>query len=126
MCILFWRKKKPHIESTSGVSKTVHLEKKNEPSKLVTHISEEVPIVDSNDEKKVKIQKYHVSQNKDKDAEYFMKWRVRKEGSDKTIQFFDTQKIAIDFAQDLAEKSGSTVVIHKLDGSIRKQDYTKK
>lgn len=150
MCILFWRKKKRHVESNTvaykpnhvestigidkqvyaesntGVNKPVHIEKKSNFSKHETYVIEEVPVVISEDEKKVKIQKYHVSQNKDKEAEFFMKWRVRKEGSDKTIQFFDTQKIAIDFAQDLADKSGSTVVIHKLDGSIRKQDYTKK
>lgn len=77
-------------------------------------------------EKKLGISKYHVSQNKDKDATNFMKWRVRKSNSSKTIQFFDTQKLAIDHAQDLADRAGSTVVIHKIDGSIRKQDYTKK
>ena len=73
----------------------------------------------------IKAPKYHVSQNKDEDSNFFMKWRVRKEGSEKTIKFFDTQKEAIDFAQPLAVKVGSTVVIHKLDGNIRKQDYTK-
>ena len=77
-------------------------------------------------EKTPKIAKYHVSQNKDEDTENFKKWRVRKEGSEKTIKFFDTQKEAIDYAQALADKAGSTVVIHKLDGNIRKQDYTKK
>ena len=76
--------------------------------------------------KTTKIPKYHVSQNKDEDSENFKKWRVRKEGSTKTIKFFDTQKEAIAFAEQLAESAGSSVVIHKLDGSIRKQDYTKK
>lgn len=70
--------------------------------------------------------KYHVSQNKDKDANNFLKWRIRKESSNKTIQYFDTQKQAIDHAKDLADKAGSAVVIHKLDGSIRRQDYKKK
>lgn len=78
------------------------------------------------DDKAKKPQKYHVSQNKDEDSENFKKWRVRKEGSTKTIKFFDTQKEAIEFADELAEKAGSSVVIHKVDGSIRKQDYTKK
>ncbi len=73
-----------------------------------------------------KIAKYHVSQNKDEDSDNFKKWRVRKEGSTKTIKFFDTQKEAIEFAENLAESAGSSVVIHKVDGSIRKQDYTKK
>lgn len=70
--------------------------------------------------------KYHVSQNKDSKSENFKNWRVRKEGSNKTIKYFSTQKEAIDYAQDLADKAGSSVVIHKLDGSIRKQDYAKK
>ena len=77
-------------------------------------------------EKNVKVQKYHVSQNKDKDTKYYKKWRVRKDNSDKTIQYFDTQKPAIDFAQDLANKHETTVVIHMLDGSIRKQVYSNK
>ena len=67
--------------------------------------------------------KYHVSQNKDKTSAYFKQWRVRKSGSQKTIKYFDTQKEAIDYAEDLAEKAGTRIVIHKLDGSIRKQNY---
>lgn len=83
-------------------------------------------VEEKNGAKTPKIAKYHVSQNKDEDSEFFKKWRVRKEGSTKTIKFFDTQKDAIAFAEGLAESAGSTVVIHKVDGSIRKQDYTKK
>lgn len=68
---------------------------------------------------------YHVSLNKDKDSENYNMWRVRKEQSDKTIKFFRTQKEAIDYAEDLAKESDSDVVIHKTDGSIRKQNYKK-
>lgn len=74
----------------------------------------------------VKNPKYHISMNKDETSPYFKKWRVRKEGSTKTIKYFDTQKDAIEYAQDLAEKANTSVVIHKVDGSIRKQDYSKK
>ncbi|MCU0105739.1 DUF2188 domain-containing protein [Acholeplasma vituli] len=74
----------------------------------------------------VKNPKYHISMNKDEKSPYFKKWRVRKEGSTKTIKYFDTQKEAIDYAQGLAEKASTSVVIHKVDGSIRKQDYSKK
>lgn len=70
--------------------------------------------------------KYHVSQNKDEKSPHYKKWRVRKEGSKKTIKFYETQKEAIEVAEDLAFKAGTTIVIHKVDGSIRKQDYTKK
>ncbi len=74
----------------------------------------------------VKNPKYHISMNKEETSPYFKKWRVRKEGSTKTIKYFDTQKEAIEFAQGLAEKANTSVVIHKVDGSIRKQDYSKK
>lgn len=70
--------------------------------------------------------KYHISQNKETDAEHASEWRVRKEGSTKTIKYFKTQKEAIAFAEKLAENQDSSIVIHKKDGSIRKQDYTKK
>jgi len=92
-----------------------------------TQATKEVkPVDEVTKEKAPKIPKYHVSQNKDENTENFKKWRVRKEGSEKTIKFFDTQKDAIDYASGLAESAGSTVVIHKVDGSIRKQDYVKK
>ena len=75
---------------------------------------------------KNKPQRYHVSQNKDESSEFFKQWRVRKEGSDKTIKYFRTQKEAIAHAEKLAENAGSSIVIHKVDGSWRKQDYRKK
>jgi len=75
---------------------------------------------------KNKSQRYHVSQNKDESSEFFKQWRVRKEGSDKTIKYFRTQKEAIAHAEKLAENAGSSIVIHKVDGSWRKQDYRKK
>jgi len=81
---------------------------------------------EANTNKQEKPKKYHVSQNKEEGTENFKKWRVRKEGSTKTIKFFDTQKDAIAYAEELAESAGSSVVIHKVDGSIRKQDYQKK
>lgn len=64
---------------------------------------------------------YHVSQEKEAKSDFHKQWRVRKEGSEKTIKFFKTQKEAIEFANDLAEKYGGFVVVHRLDGKIRKQ-----
>jgi uncharacterized protein YdaT len=63
--------------------------------------------------------KYHVSLNKDKNSESFEMWRVRMEQSEKTIKYFETQQAAIDYAETLADESGSSVVIHKKDGTIR-------
>ena len=70
--------------------------------------------------------RYHVSQNKYEKSPNFKKWRIRQEWSTKTIKFYETQKEAIEAASDLAERNNTTIVIHKMDGSIRKQDYTKK
>lgn len=124
MCIMFWKKKKV---ASKPVVKIVPYQKPiDDNAYMNSYVVEPIKPELVKNEKKEKIQKYHVSQNKDKDAKAYMMWRVRKEGSDKTIQYFDTQKLAIDYAQDLANRAGSTVVIHKLDGSIRKQDYTNK
>ena len=102
---------------------------KSEPVKAPAAPSE--PVDEDADEEAalkrvVKNPKYHISMNKDDQSPYFKKWRVRKEGSTKTIKYFDTQKEAITYATDLAEKANTSVVIHKVDGSIRKQDYSKK
>jgi len=133
----FFKKKK---EKKVIVEEKQHVEQKIEepvketppqvstPTKEVSKAEEKSasPVEDVSKEKVSKIPKYHVSQNKDDNTQNFKKWRVRKEGSSKTIKFFDTQKEAIEFAESLAESAGSSVVIHKVDGSIRKQDYTKK
>ncbi len=68
--------------------------------------------------------RYHVSQNKDESSPHYKEWRVRKEGSDKTIQYFSTQKKAIEDAEKRAKKLGGSIVIHKVDGTIRKQKYS--
>ncbi len=75
-------------------------------------------------ETKEKVRNYHVSMNKDEASEHYKQWRVRKEHSDKTIKYFKTQKAAIDHAESLAESQGASVIIHKMDGSIRKKHYT--
>ncbi len=121
------------VEPQPSQDKTTPVEvKEPKPVEVKTEVKAEEKVEvkaekPANDTPKAeKAAKYHVSQNKDEDSENFKKWRVRKEGSTKTIKFFDTQKEAIAFAEDLAEKAGSSIVIHKVDGSIRKQDYAKK
>lgn len=66
---------------------------------------------------------YHISMNRDEKSENHGMWRVRMEHSDKTIKHFKTQKAAIEYAKTLAESAGVSIVIHKLDGSMRKQQY---
>jgi uncharacterized protein YdaT len=128
----------PPQEAPQKVEPKVEPVVKNEVPKEPAKVVKEEPVIVQNEAEDVqevtenskktapKIAKYHVSQNKDENSDSFKKWRVRKEGSTKTIKFFDTQKEAIEYAEQLAESAGSSVVIHKVDGSIRKQDYTKK
>jgi len=66
--------------------------------------SEVVTFLEKKEELKTVGFKYHVSQNKDAKSNYYKQWRVRKEGSSKTIKYFETQAEAIDFAEDLAKK----------------------
>ncbi len=79
---------------------------------------------DATKEKKPR-RKYHVSLNRDEKSKNYMMWRVRLEHSDKTIKHFKTQKEAIDYAEHLADDSDAAVVIHKKDGTIRRQNYKK-
>ena len=61
---------------------------------------------------------YHVSK-RDNDGR---EWKVFIQGSDKVIKLFETQKEALDYAKSLAKNKddGSYVILHGLDGKIRK------
>lgn len=122
---------KPKEVKVTPIEKAPQMDEVKEPKKSVSTPKEETltPTEDTPKEtvkKTNKPSKYHISQNKDEDSEFSKMWRVRKEGSSKTIKYFKTQKEAITFAEKLAENQDSSIVIHKKDGSIRKQDYTKK
>lgn len=67
--------------------------------------------------------RYHVTQNKNKNNPNYKRWGVKLSSSSKTIKFHDTQVEAIKHAEHLAKANDTTVVIHKLDGKIRKQNY---
>lgn len=64
-------------------------------------------------------QKYHISLNDDG------KWQVKGEKAGKALKLFDTQKEAIAYAKTVADNQEGNIVIHKVDGKIRKQDYSK-
>ncbi|MFH5882330.1 DUF2188 domain-containing protein [Liberiplasma polymorphum] len=126
---LFGKKDQKQVK-TLPVKENENKHVKDSQSKTVDYkqLIEGVLPVETNNEKvntEKKTQKYHVSQSKDDKSEHYKEWRVRKEGSEKTIKFFKTQSEAITYAEGLAEQADSTVVIHKVDGSIRKQNYTK-
>lgn len=116
---------KPVVEPVKKVE-VKKAEPKPEKEEPKPEKEEPKKVEDDKEDAKSKNPKYHVSQNKDAKSPAFKQWRVRKEGSNKTIKYFDTQAEAIEYAEDLAEKNDTSIVIHKLDGTIRKQDYQKK
>ncbi len=61
--------------------------------------------------------KYHISLREDN------KWQVKCEGAEKALKLFDTQNDAIAYAKSVADNQEGSIVIHKVDGKIRKQKY---
>lgn len=61
--------------------------------------------------------RYHISQRDDE------MWQVKCEGAEKALKLFSTQKEAIAYAKTVAGNQEGSIVIHKVDGSIRKQKY---
>jgi hypothetical protein len=54
-------------------------------------------------------------------------WAVRGEGNERITAKYDYQDDAIDRARDIAENYGSSVIIHRADGTIRDRiSYKKK
>ena len=123
MGLLRWLKRKPKVNSQDEtVSKEGRVVQGDDvPNKEVNTKPTDQSSKDNKGESK---NRYHVSQNKDESSPHYKEWRVRKEGSDKTIQYFSTQKQAIEDAEKRAKKSGGSIVIHKVDGTIRKQKYS--
>lgn len=50
------------------------------------------------------------------------KWSVRKAGSDRVTQTFETQREAISAARQIARNQGAELYIHGRDGRIRERD----
>lgn len=61
--------------------------------------------------------RYHITQRDDG------MWQVKSEGGEKALKLFSTQKEAISYAKTVADNQEGSIVIHKVDGSIRKQKY---
>ncbi len=61
---------------------------------------------------------YHVSKRENDGRE----WKVFIQGSSKVIKIFDTQAEALEYAKNLCKNKhdGSYVLLHGLDGKIRK------
>lgn len=69
----------------------------------------------TNDEGKQFVKAYHVSQRKE-----LNKWQVKGAGSEKALKLFDTQKEAIEYANQLSANNGAAVRVHSRAGKMRK------
>lgn len=50
-------------------------------------------------------------------------WQVKKEGAQRALKLFKTQKEAIEYAKLIEKEKGTGYIIHKADGSTRKKKY---
>jgi len=50
-------------------------------------------------------------------------WQLKKEGAQRALRKFDTQKEAIAFAKEYETEKGVGYIIHKTDGTTRKKKY---
>ena len=122
MCFFRKKKAKKEAEKQKEVETKKSEEVKAEPALKKEEPKKSVPAKKEEPAKQGNV-KYHISQNKDDKSEHFKQWRVRKQGSEKTIKYFKTQKEAIVYAKTLAKNADTDIVIHKTDGKIRKQNY---
>ncbi len=131
--MFFWKKKNKE-EEKKKVEKEVVVETSEERKEVPVKGSDtkkktnkdttkkETPVSEEKaTEKKATNKVYHVSLRKEDG-----KWQVKYGGGERAIKLFDTQAEAIEFAKKRAESQDGSISIHKKDGKIRKQNYSKK
>lgn len=108
---------------------TKQIDKKSVVKKTETKKAEK-PAVKKTEAKKVETKKetkavdnkvYHISKRKEDG-----KWQVKFASGEKAIKLFDTQAEAIKYTEKMSKNQDASMQIHKVDGKIRKQDYSKK
>ena len=100
--------KKPAAKKAAPAKKPAEAPKEDEARKTGTIILE-------NEEGKTYAKAYHVSRRAD-----LNKWQVKATGSDKALKLFNTQKEAIEYANQLAKNQNVSVRVHSKEGKIRK------
>ena len=116
--------KQPSEENKDTKKEEKNTTKKADSPKPTTKKNTNNKTSEKSEEKPNKMPKkkvYHVSLRKDDG-----KWQVKYGGGKKAIKLFDTQAEAIKFAEERADSQEGSISIHKKDGKIRKQDYSKK
>ncbi|MBQ7275961.1 MAG: DUF2188 domain-containing protein [Bacilli bacterium] len=103
---------------------------KQADKKSVVKQTDKKPAVKKTEVKKVEAKKetkavdnkvYHISKRKEDG-----KWQVKFASGEKAIKLFDTQVEAIKYTEKMSKNQDASMQIHKVDGKIRKQDYSKK
>lgn len=74
-------------------------------------------IVLQNEEGKTYAKAFHVSRRPE-----LNKWQVKATGSDKALKLFNTQKEAIEYANQLAKNQNVSVRVHSKEGKLRKHN----
>lgn len=108
------------LEEVQEQVEEIPQEEPQKQEESVPEPTEETPEEKPVQKKRKAPKQYHISLRVDN------KWQLKFGGSSKALKLFDTQKEAIEYAKPLAAKQKATLVVHKTDGKIRKQDYTKK
>ena len=123
----FGKKKKKKAEEMKVAPKVVKEEPKvvvEEPKEVKEDVKKVEPATKKEPQSKAKPkpkkQSYHITKHTSGG------WQIKKGKAVRALKRFKTQKEAIEYAESLADSAGSSIVIHKMDGSIRKQDYKKK
>ena len=71
----------------------------------------------TNEDGNVYAKAYHVSRRPE-----LNKWQVKATGSDKALKLFNTQKEAIEYADQLAKNQNVSIRVHSKEGKIRKHN----
>ena len=96
--------KKPATRETTTIKKPARETQTVKKAEILT-----------NEEGKSFAKAYHISQRKE-----LNKWQVKGAGSDKALKLFDTQKEAIEYANQLSANNGAAVRVHSRAGKMRK------
>ncbi len=111
-----------HEETETFIKKELqdqeHLNLENQESEAQDNLNEEETEDAESENTKDELGRYHILYRRDD-----KKWYIKREGSDKIIRVLETQKEAIAYATIKAINQDTTIVIHKKDGKIRKQNY---
>ncbi len=111
---------KPVIKAVTDKKPAPKAKKEDADEKL----PDDVESIDTEEEEEAIEQKqrsgiryYHVSLRDDD------KWQVKLSKGDKAIKLFDKQSEAIEYARELARSNHGHIVIHRVNGKIRKTRY---